>query len=118
ASYCRRAREPRLGLAPGESAVWEALTGEVSVDELRARFPEAGERALGRFLAAGVCELVAPHFPSGRRRVVIIEPHVDDAVLSVGGTMWVRREACEFLLVTVSGRSNFTSYYYLDREFF
>jgi len=32
--------------------------------------------------------------------------------------MWIRRHECEFLVVTIASRSNFTSYYDLDKEFF
>ena len=110
-------RRPAAELDPAERACWEALDGEASIERLRARLPEA-DRALRRFLDLGLVALVEPAFPAGRRRVVVFEPHVDDAVLSVGGTMWARRHECEFLLVTVAGRSNFTSYYYLDREYF
>ena len=42
----------------------------------------------------------------------------EDGALSVGGTMWSRRERCDFTIVTLAGRSNFTSYGYLDREYF
>ena len=111
-------RRPHAELGGDETRVWNAITGDLSVDELRARFPESGERALRRFLDLGLCVLTPSAFSAGRRRVVVFEPHVDDAVLSVGGTMWLRRQECEFLLVTVAGRSNFTSYYYLDRKFF
>lgn len=43
---------------------------------------------------------------------------MDDAILSVGGLMWSLREACEFTLVTAGGRSNFTSYHMMERDFF
>src|SRR5215470_928361 len=118
AVYFLISKRPVTGLQAGESEVWQALGGGASVDELRARFPGSAEKALNRFLELGLCALVEPSFPSGRRRVVVFEPHIDDGVLSIGGTMWARRMECDFLLVTVSGRSNFTSYYYMDREYF
>ena len=105
-------------LSASESAVWAALDGEPTVDELRGRFLEQADQALGRFTALGLCELASSSDLAGRRRVLVIEPHSDDAVLSVGGTMWLRRQDCEFLVVTIGNRSNFTSYYDLDREFF
>jgi LmbE family N-acetylglucosaminyl deacetylase len=49
-------------------------------------------------------------FPAQRRRVLIIEPHADDAMLSVGGTMWLRRHECAFVIATMASRSNHTRY--------
>jgi len=66
---------------------------------------------------AGTCDL-ASRPRAGRRRVVVIEPHIDDAALSVGGTMWQLRDQCEFTVVTLGSRSNFTSYFDLDRPYF
>jgi LmbE family N-acetylglucosaminyl deacetylase len=118
AIYFLVSRRPQAELDAEERAVWEAMDGETTVERLRARFPDSAERAVHRFLDLGLCALVAASFPAERRKVVVFEPHVDDAVLSIGGTMWRRRLECEFLLVTIAGRSNFTSYYYLDREYF
>ncbi|MGH9884474.1 MAG: PIG-L deacetylase family protein, partial [bacterium] len=53
-----------------------------------------------------------------RREVLVLEPHMDDAVLSVGGAMWARRATTRFTLITLCGRSNYTSYYDLDRDYF
>ena len=117
ALYFLISRRPATELDPAERTLWEALDGETTIERLRALFPDA-DRALRRFLDLGLCTLVESSFPADRRRVVVFEPHVDDAVLSVGGTMWARRHQCEFLLVTVAGRSNFTSYYYMDRDYF
>ncbi|HLV87873.1 MAG TPA: PIG-L family deacetylase [Candidatus Sulfotelmatobacter sp.] len=73
---------------------------------------------LERFASLGVCELPPAGFPEGRRRILVIEPHMDDAALSLAGTMWLRRNECEFTVLTLAGVSNFTSYYEVDREFF
>jgi len=43
---------------------------------------------------------------------------MDDAVLSVGGAMWCQREACEFIVASVAGRTNYTRCYSLDRDYF
>ena len=63
--------------------------------------------------------------PSGARSIFTpscsrtsAEPHSDDAVLSIGGTLWARRHECEFVVATVCSRSNFTSYYMLGRDYF
>jgi LmbE family N-acetylglucosaminyl deacetylase len=111
-------RRPYVRLSADEMAVWEALDGDVSVDTLRARFPVTIDPVLRRFAELEICEIVPTDYPKSRRRVLIFEPHADDAVLSVGGTMWLRRYECEFTIVTIASRSNFTSYYDLDRDYF
>jgi LmbE family N-acetylglucosaminyl deacetylase len=117
-------RRPHADLDPGEVALWNGIDGVSTVGRLDRAFPGAVSR-LRRFRDLGVCELAldpgsarGPRSPEGRRRVLVLEPHMDDAVLSVGGLMWSRRETCEFTLVSVTGRTNFSSYYYLDRDFF
>jgi LmbE family N-acetylglucosaminyl deacetylase len=110
-------RRPLARLDAREQEVWSALDGEATVAALAARLPGAAA-ALARLVELGAVLLVEPAFPSGRRRVTVFEPHMDDAVLSLGGTLWSRRERCEFTIVSLAGRSNFTSYYYLDRDYF
>jgi LmbE family N-acetylglucosaminyl deacetylase len=46
--------------------------------------------------------------PDTRRRILVIEPHADDAAFSVGGTMWLRRQQCTFVIATMASRSNHT----------
>jgi LmbE family N-acetylglucosaminyl deacetylase len=111
-------RRPSARLSVAESAVWKALDRAPSIKELRERFPEDADRALRRFAELGLCEIARTNFPNGRRRVLVFEPHGDDAALSVGGTMWLQRHECEFIVVTIGSRSNFTSYYFLDRDYF
>ena len=111
-------RRPAVHLEAHEQEVWRALDGSAPIEALLERFPGRAEPALRRFLDLGVCALVEGSFPAGRRRVLVIEPHMDDGALSLGGTMWSRRAVCEFTLVTLAGRDNFTSYYFLDRDYF
>jgi LmbE family N-acetylglucosaminyl deacetylase len=107
---------PFARLAAREVAIWNAFSEGPA--ELRERWPGESDAIVERLLRLGVCEVARAPSQAPRRRIVVIEPHSDDAVLSVGGTMWRRRESCEFLVVTVGSRSNFTSYYLLDRDFF
>jgi len=117
--YFLISRRPMAVLNAHEQEVWESLDGSIRVRDVADRFPAgAGEAALRRFVELGVCLPVAANFPEGRRRVVVIEPHMDDGALSLGGTMWSRRSQCEFTIVTLAGRNNFTSYYYLERDYF
>jgi LmbE family N-acetylglucosaminyl deacetylase len=110
-------KRPFARLTVDEVALWTKLEFISFVDGLRAQFSNVDE-TLRRLLQLGLCEIVETAFPRERRRVLIFEPHGDDAALSVGGTMWLRRHKCEFIVVTIGSRSNFTSYYYLDRDYF
>lgn len=117
--YFLISRRPTVVLDAGEQRVWESVDGSRSVGDLAGLFPAGcGEAALRRFLESGACALVERSFPAGRRRIVVVEPHMDDAALSLGGTMWSRRDECEFTIVTLAGRNNFTSYFSLERDYF
>jgi LmbE family N-acetylglucosaminyl deacetylase len=111
-------RRPYAQLSTVEIALWQVLDNGSSVAELRKRFPEDADRSLQRFTQLGICTIGEASYPAGRKRVLVFEPHSDDAVLSVGATMWLRRHEYEFIVVTVGSRSNYTSYFDLDREFF
>jgi LmbE family N-acetylglucosaminyl deacetylase len=111
-------RRPYAQLSTVEIALWQVLDNGSSVAELRKRFPEDADRSLQRFTQLGICTIGEASYPAGRKRVLVFEPHSDDAVLSVGATMWLRRHEFEFIVVTVGSRSNYTSYFDLDREFF
>lgn len=118
ALYFMISRRPYADLRPGESQVWDALQEATPVATLRNRYPACADLAVRRFLDLSVCEIAPGRVAASRRKIMVIEPHSDDAVLSVGGTMWAKREQCRFSIVTVAGRSNFTSYQHLYREFF
>lgn len=98
-------------------SIWTAIDGITSVQNLCSLAPDAVAR-LERMHQLELCELIPPSSSNSRRRVLVFEPHMDDAALSVGGTMWAMRDEAKFTLVSVAARSNFTSYYFLDREYF
>ena len=111
-------KRPFAVLTPAEQNLWNALEKEATVGELEARLGALAEEDIRRLVGARGCRS-ADAAPAGkRRRVMVIEPHMDDAALSVGGLMLQRRAECEFLLVTMATQSVATSYRALDREFF
>jgi LmbE family N-acetylglucosaminyl deacetylase len=111
-------RRPFAVLNHAELNLWNALENEASVRALRASLGDSADEGIRRLLSLEVAELVPPAPVGKRRRVMVIEPHMDDAVLSVGGLMLRRRDECEFLIVTIATRSVATSYRDLDRDFF
>ena len=111
-------QRPFAVLNRAEQNLWNVLWNEASVGTLRASLGDSAEEGIRRLLALEVAELVPPVPVGKRRRVMVIEPHMDDAALSVGGRMLQRRAECEFLIVTMATRSVANSYRALDREFF
>ena len=89
-----------------------------SMAEMRRTFANSADAVVSGLLDSKLCELLEPSFPGNRRRIIVIEPHADDAALSVGGTMWAQRLECEFLIATMASRGNHTRYPDLGYEFF
>jgi LmbE family N-acetylglucosaminyl deacetylase len=112
-----KSNRPMKSLSTQELAIWKALDENPFTNVLRSRFGSQVDKTIAEFCETGLCDSVSEP-PQGRRRVLVFEPHSDDAVLSVGGTMWLRRNEIEFILVTFASRSNFTSYWFLERDFF
>lgn len=104
-------------LSDEELEVWNHIDGTATVAQLREKFAKADD-ILTTFWDLQVIEL-APSAPKpGRKRVLVIEPHMDDAILSLGALMWNQRDETEFTAVSVTGVSNFTSYCRIDRDYF
>lgn len=112
-----RSARPFLALDAADAELWCLLDGARSVGALAQRVPSAEER-LRALWASGVLELAPPCDGPPRRRALVLEPHMDDAALGLGGLMWARRRAWAFEVVTLAGRSNFTSYYHSDLDYF
>lgn len=117
ALFFLESRRPHATLSAADLALWDALDGGPPLEALRAQLGAGVDEAVERLLDAGVCDLASAPRP-GRRRVLVVEPHIDDAALSVGGTIWRLRDQCEFTVLSIASRSNFTSYFDLERSFF
>ena len=115
--YFLASLRPRAALDPPDLELWGHLDGATTVAQLRRGWPDAPAR-LERFWSLGLCEFAPARFPPGRRRILIIEPHMDDAAISVGGTIWARRGECEFTAASVVGPSPFSRYFYQHADFF
>lgn len=96
-----------------EAAVWDRLESGPAV--LRDLADVAAVESLAQ---AGVVEAIAPVAAGDRRPILVIEPHCDDAALSIGATMWTMRNEAEFHLLTMASRSNYTSAFHLRRDYF
>lgn len=111
-------KRPFAVLSPAEQHLWIALEKEPTVGELRTQLGAGTDESIRRLLELEVAVEVLPVPPGKRKRVMVIEPHMDDAALSVGGMMLQRRGECEFYIITIATQSVATSYRGLNREFF
>jgi LmbE family N-acetylglucosaminyl deacetylase len=116
ALHCVGLPERFRQLSGAEVELWNLTQRSVSVQEALQSCGPGAARLIRTFLRDGLCELVEPDFRDDRRRVLVVEPHADDAVLSVGGTLWLRRHECNFVIATVASRSNHTRYRDLGRN--
>jgi LmbE family N-acetylglucosaminyl deacetylase len=113
------ASEPPIRLlSDAQVEFWTLIHRPTTVEVARTAFGAATDALIREFLRSEFCEVVEATFPSGRRRVLVIEPHADDAALSIGGAMWLRRRECCFVVATMASRSNHTIYYDEGRDFF
>lgn len=95
-------------LSPREAALWTMMREPVPVGQVRNELGKGADMLIGDFLRSRLCEWLDPQFPAQRRRVLVLEPHADDASLSVGAIIWQRRFECEFIVATMASRSNHT----------
>ena len=85
------AKKPALSLEVPELALFDAIDGTRTVAQLCANDSER-LASLRRWHQAGLIDLVPPLPPVPRHpHVVVVEPHLDDAVLSTGGRLLNRR---------------------------
>jgi LmbE family N-acetylglucosaminyl deacetylase len=101
-----------------EADLWNLLQQPASLTSIREKFGDRVDTLIREFLKSELCDLLEPAFSDDRRRVLVIEPHADDAALSIGGTMWDLRHECEFVIATMASRSNHTRYRDLGCDFF
>jgi LmbE family N-acetylglucosaminyl deacetylase len=109
-------RRPLLELSTEEVLLYNSIDGRKTVAELEGIYPGAGDRLL-RWHEAEIVELIPPITPPANPHLVVIEPHMDDAALSVGGRLLHRRGYGRITIVSVVRWSNYTSYLKLKRNF-
>jgi len=118
ALFFMASEQPCRLLSQTEINFWNLMQRPLSVGTVQETCRECTDALISEFLQNQFCELVEPTFPSARRRVLVIEPHADDAALSAGGIMWLRRLECAFVIATMASRSNHTLYHGLGRNYF
>jgi LmbE family N-acetylglucosaminyl deacetylase len=100
---------PVLTLEPHEVGLFDELARGVSVAQLTALHPNAASFA-ERLCEAGIAIACPPQPLGGVRPLLIIEPHLDDAVLAVAGQMLLLRGKRRMTVLTVMRRYDTTKY--------
>ena len=108
-------RRPALELSVQEIVLFDSIDGQQNVAELEKIYPGAAEQ-LKRWRDAALLELIPPIAPPVGPHLVVIEPHMDDAVLWAGGRLLHRRGKNRITILSVVKWSNFTSYLTLGRD--
>lgn len=114
--YFMISRRPLLELSADEIPLYDSIDGHKTVADLERVYPGARERVL-QWHDAFVLELIPPLQKPISPHLVVIEPHMDDAVLSAGGRLLHLRGRQRITIVSVVKWSNFTSFLKMKREF-
>jgi len=115
--YFMISSRPMLELSCEEMALYRDIDGSKTAAELEEVHPGACDRLL-KWREAQILELIPPQSAPAHPHLVVIEPHMDDAVLSAGGRLLHQRGHARITILSVVKWSNFTSYLLLKRDFF
>lgn len=99
--------QPVFELSSEDTSLHDSTDGRKTVAELEVMYPGARDR-LSKWHEASIVEFVPPIAPPAGPHLVVIEPHLDDAVFSAGGRLLHRRGQCRITILTVVKWSNFT----------
>jgi len=99
-----------------EVLIYDSIDGRKTVAELEEMHTGAADSLL-RWREIGVVELISPVSSPAHPHLVVIEPHMDDAVLGAGGRLLNRRGRFRITILSVVKWTNFTSYLSLNRNF-
>lgn len=109
-------RRPTLDLSEDDLLLFNRIDGVKTVAEIAQGDATAIER-IRRWFDADILELIPPIDRGSMPHVVVIEPHMDDAILSVGGQLLHDRGRSRITILSAVRFSNFTSYWQLHRDF-
>lgn len=109
-------KRPIVELSNDDLLLYGSIDGHKTIRQLESLHPGAYSRLL-KWRDAAVVELVEPIVGPKRPHIVVVEPHMDDAVLSAGGRLLHRRGQARITILSVVKWSNFTSYLLLKKNF-
>lgn len=107
--YFMTSPRPALELQLHEIELFNGIDGNRNVTELEEIYAGATER-LRYWRDAGLLELIPPIAPPASPHLVVVEPHMDDAILGVGGRLLHRRGKSRITILSIVKWSAFTSH--------
>lgn len=107
---------PAADLSEKDLGIFRKIDGKKTVAEIAQGEMGVIERLRGWF-EADILEMILPAERVSAPHLVVIEPHMDDAALSVGGRLLHRRGRNRITILSVVKYSNFTSYWDLKRDY-
>lgn len=111
--YFFLSRRSHYHLNAAEAEIWNRVReGPTSLASL------GNDTAVQVLVESGLLEAINPVRGQNRLQILVVEPHCDDAALSIGATMWKMRDRVEFHLLTMASRSNYTTAFHLHRDYF
>jgi LmbE family N-acetylglucosaminyl deacetylase len=109
-------RRPIVTLSDNAVDLYNSIDGRQTVSQLAASHLGTVDY-LKNWWERALIELLPPTAAPTSPHLVVIEPHMDDAVLSAGGRLLRRRGHYRITIVSVAQKSNFTSYLTQGRPF-
>jgi len=109
-------RRPASVLSEKDLGIFRKIDGIKTVAEIAQGEMGVIER-LREWFEADILEMIPPTERVSAPHLVVIEPHMDDAALSVGGRLLHRRGRNRITILSVVKYSNFTSYWDLKRDY-
>jgi LmbE family N-acetylglucosaminyl deacetylase len=109
-------RRPAADLSDKDLGIFRKIDGKKTVTDIAQGEMSTIER-LREWFEADILEMIPPAERVSAPHLVVIEPHMDDAALSVGGRLLHRRGRNRITILSVVKYSNFTSYWDLKRDY-
>jgi len=107
-------RRPVTTLSASETVLFDSIDGMLSIRDL-SREHKAAPAVVARWKAKGIlCLIPKTDRPMDGPHVVIVEPHMDDALLSLCGSL-LRRRHVRITILSMVRWSTCTSYEYVGR---
>lgn len=107
---CHRSRHAADELYSWQVELFEYLHEQPRLDCMLDRYPDASD-CFKRWWEMGIIEFISCSRADTQSHLVVIEPHIDDAILSVGGALLRRRAKQKITVVSNTYYSNYTCYH-------
>ena len=105
-------------LSEGEVDLWNLLATRCSKETILGCFGYWPVNEISKFLDKRYCYAIPKAIQNRDRRILVFEPHCDDAALSVGASLYDLHRDYNITIVTLGGNSNYTSNFLAGKKDF